>query len=60
MKTMLFIVAVAFVHSAYAQEYKKLKIGLGVGLTRPRAVSAEAAYRLNDRMTVGYRLEYGS
>jgi hypothetical protein len=60
MKTVLFIVTFVFMHAANAQEYKKFKVGFGAGFVNPAlpsAVSVEAAYRLNNRMTVGYRLE---
>lgn len=63
MKTILFLVAVMLFSSANAQEYRKFKAGLALGFansTSVRAASLEAAYRINDRMAIGYRHETAS
>jgi hypothetical protein len=60
MKITLFIATIALYGSAYAQEYKKIKIGFTVGAFNSSLVGAacvDGAYRLNDRMAVGYRME---
>ena len=63
MKIALFIAALAFTCSVYGQEYRKLRMGISVGAfspALPRAAAIEGAYRLSDRMAVGYRFETAS
>lgn len=60
----IIIGVVAFLfHSVNAQEYRKFKVGGYVGYLnryQPIAASYELAYRLNDRMSIGYRGEYAA
>ncbi|MEL6558199.1 MAG: outer membrane beta-barrel protein [Bacteroidota bacterium] len=59
----LLLVLFAVVVTAEAQEYKKWKVGLGLGYAAPAdggggvAVYLEPAYRVNDQIAVGLRLE---
>ena len=59
----LVLVLFASVLSVQAQEYKKVKVGLGFGYAAPNdggggaAIYLEPAYRVNDQIAVGLRME---
>lgn len=56
------VLLVAAISTASAQEYKPFKLGLGLGYTMPEGgggilFDIEPAYRINDDIAVGLRLE---
>lgn len=68
MKKLAFLALVAFLATPFvskAQEYKKFKVGLGLGYAMPGGAGAkggvlvytEPAYRINDKLQAGLRLE---
>ena len=63
MKKQLLLIAMVLVSTlTYAQEYKKWKVGFGIGYTMPKGgggilVDLEPAYRVNDQISVGLRME---
>lgn len=68
MKKLAFLALVAFLATPFvskAQEYKKFKVGLGFGYAMPGGAGAkggvllymEPAYRINDKLQAGLRLE---
>lgn len=62
-KQLLTLALVLFATVLSAQEYKQFKVGLGLGYAAPAdggggvAVYLEPAYRVNDQIAVGLRLE---
>lgn len=65
MKKTLLLLFVAAAFATQAQEYKPVKVGLGLGYASPSGTGAkggvlfylEPAYRVNDMIAVGLRLE---
>jgi outer membrane protein X len=65
MKTLIFLIVFCSISiSTFSQQFKKFKVGVGLGYTSvtsdvPPLLYLEPAYRINDTWAIGLRLESG-